>query len=317
MAAQIQHLEVVRAGNASLRPVLRYCLAHARQGPVELERHVSAFLDYARAMSIDLRRLWIARKNTDDIAGAACIVSPGRTAMLLLPTALALGSDEIVIRALAHRAMEDVFEEDVRLLQVLLEENDDIGRSALEACGFQEIALLLYLEYAIDPSAPSVDLPSSVNMKALYWVPYGEATHVDFERTIVDTYVGSADCPGLSELRRIGDVIEGHKSAGRFDPAQWKLLKCDNEPMACLLVAQNPLRPVLEIVYMGVRPAHRRKNIGGHLISEVLNIAQHQRIKTVTLAVDARNEAGRRLYGKFGFRETARRRAMIRVNPRD
>lgn len=315
MSLHTAPLEIVRAGPPSLRPVLRFCLARPHHGAADLERHVSAFLEYARAMSIDLNRIWIARRGTEDIAGAACIVSPGRSAMLLVSCPAMTGGDETAMRALAARAADDVFREDVAILQVLLDEYDDTGRRALEHGRFREIALLHYLERPTGAGTPPGIDADGANHSAHHWIHYSPETHAEFERTILDTYIDSADCPGLSNMRDIGDVIEGHKSAGRFDPRRWLLLATGAEPMACLLLAQNPLRPLLEIVYMGVRPAYRRRSIGREVLAHAIRIAQGEQCQALTLAVDARNEAGCRLYRSFGFRETTRRRAMILQNP--
>lgn len=303
--------DIAPADSAAIRTVLRSCLWSARQTPAELERHVTAFLEYARAMSIDLHRLWIVQRRGHVVAGAACIVSPGRTAMFLLPNGRAPGVNTRLIRSLGSFVADAVLGDEVQLAQVLLDEDDAVACRALCDAGYRDIAMLHYLERALDRPPMQISRSDRIPPGSLTWQSYSDETHAEFAKTILDTYVGSLDCPTLSGLRHVDDIIEGHKSAGRFEPSRWHLIRIHGEPAGCILLAPNPLRSVLEIVYMGVRPAYRGRSLGAMLVGTALLEAYHHGFQAVALAVDARNVPGRRLYDRFGFRETARRRAML------
>ncbi|MBX3393726.1 MAG: GNAT family N-acetyltransferase [Phycisphaerae bacterium] len=306
--------EIVTVDRNAIRRVLRFCLARPGQSAAEVENHVTAFLEYARALNIDVHHLFVAREKRQEKAAAACIYSPGRTAMILLPRSDVMAIGESTIAALVRRAKQAVFADDNRLLQSLVEEHDVATQAALRNLGFQKIALLNYLERPLVKPVPPPHPPIGIRREDLQWLSYSPESDNVFRQTVLDSYADSADCPTLCGRRDIGDILAGHKAAGVFDPTNWRILKCDGKRAACVLLAKNPLRPILEVVYMGVSPTWRRRAVGSFVIGTVLETAYRQKYQTVTLAVDSANLPGRRLYEKFGFGETARRVALIRWN---
>lgn len=308
-------IQIRPAGPTETRTALRFSLATAdRRDAAALERHVTAFIEYARAMSLDLSLQWFCESGGRPIAACTCLVSPGRTAMLLLPSAGRPGLDERALDHLIAHAADEMESRGVRLFQSLIEVDDTIRQAALQRAGFREIAVLLYLERPAVGARASrkPDLPDSMAARPCRWISYTAADDDVFARLIEATYIDGLDCPGLSELRDIDDVIEGHKHAGRFDSRRWSLLLCDEHPAGCILFAENPLRPAVELVYMGVHPDFRRQSVGRYILDWGLHGACADGITAVTLAVDAGNAPARRLYDRAGFRQTMRRRAMIR-----
>jgi GNAT superfamily N-acetyltransferase len=153
-----------------------------------------------------------------------------------------------------------------------------------------------------------------IRSQGFSWEDYKSSRDQDFAELIQRTYVESLDCPALSGVRDIKDIMAGHKATGLFQPHRWRLVRVDGRPAGCILLAENPLRRVLEVAYMGICPEHRRQGIGRALINSALGLAYHERFEKVTLAVDSRNEPAMRLYLGFGFMETTRRRALIKVH---
>lgn len=296
-----------------LRKALRLSLANQDHSAAALELRVNTFLEYARALSFNLSRQWFCESNGRPITACTCIESPGRTAMLLLPSGPAAGSYPHAQHRLIEHVIAEESKRDVRLLQALIEFDDDHVRLALERAGFREIAVLLYLEMDIpnSPLAP-ISTPVALSEQSANWIHYDDGSHRKFADLIEATYEDGLDCPGLSELRDIEDVISGHKAAGRFDPARWLLLECDGAPVACVLLSESPLRQMLELVYMGVRPVARGKGVGKYILGKALHLAQNQAYQGITLAVDSRNAPARVLYEAAGFKTTHSRRAMIR-----
>ena len=296
-----------------LRKALRLSLAGQDHSAAALELRVNTFLEYARALSFDLSRQWFCESNGRPIAACTCVESPGRTAMLLLPSRPAAGSDPLARHQLIEHVIAEESKRDIRLLQALIELEDDQVRLSLERTGFREIAVLLYLELNL-PNSPlaNISTPVALQDKSTNWTHYDDDSHGDFADLIEATYEGGLDCPGLSELRDIDDVISGHKAAGRFDPTRWLLLERGGAAVACVLLSESPLRPMLELVYMGVRPEARGKGIGRCVLGKALDLAQSQAYQGITLAVDSRNSPARSLYETAGFKATHRRRAMIR-----
>ncbi|MCG8404754.1 MAG: GNAT family N-acetyltransferase [Phycisphaerales bacterium] len=303
-------IEIKLALPRELRQVLRCCLAGPDRNAVELERRVGAFLEYAQAMSFDLSRQWWCRRENRAVSACLCIESPGRTAMLLLPE----GVDEEAQRRLIEYVAEQESVRDIRLLQALIDVRDAPNRCALQRADFLEIAVLNYLELNTTnpPNLTVSSRPGTLGQNALTVVHYETDLHSEFAEIIKATYEDSLDCPRLSELRDIEDVVESHKGAGRFKPHRWLLLRYEGRPAACILLTENPIRPVLELVYMGVHPHFRRRSLGRYVLGCGINLACRERFQAVTLAVDSKNRPACRLYERVGFRQTHRRRALIR-----
>ncbi len=307
-------LELIRPGTANLRRTLRCTLSAPHQPVGELERQVTAFIEYARALHLDLGQHWLLSRGGMPVCGVTCLESPGRTAMLFLPSHACTGDYQAAVLTLLEDICKEEVERGVRLLQVLLEPHDAAGVRLLELAGFQQIAVLDYLECFIAQRTAgglSEALPAAPASSA--WKRYDDGSHRQFADLIRSTYEGSRDCPVLGALRAIDDVIAGHRAAGLFAPHRWRLLCVDDQAAGCVLLSQNPLRPVLELVYMGVAPAFRGRGIGRHILNAGLQIAREDGFASVTLAVDRDNEPAKRLYASTGFSQSNSRRAMLRV----
>lgn len=293
------------------RKALRLTLAVPGQSAVERERQVSAFLEYARALGLDLSRQWRLNLDGRVVAAVTCLEPPGRTAMLFLPDGrLALSPEGDVVEALLRHAVGEESKRDVCLIQCLIDPDDAANRAKLIRAGFGEIATLVYMERWLPSDAPFP--PTAPADESLQWSTYDEQRDSIFAQLLVDTYRESLDCPGLTGLREVEDIIAGHRGAGIFDPGYWWIVMRDGEPAGCILLIENPLRPVLELAYMGVHPDQRRRGLARLLLTHGLHVARRDGFEAVTLAVDAANQPAFALYASFGFQETARRRALIR-----
>lgn len=290
-------------------------LAGPNQSAGELERLVSAFIEYARHMSLDLSRQWLVLADDRPVSACTCLETSGRTAMLFVPAHPTAAAADAVTALLRHALAEET-RRDVRLVQCLLPPDDQAGRDNLASVGFRDLAILRYLECRLTdhPQPPEPVGPPDVPSSSLEWITYGAEQHQEFADLILATYEGSQDCRGLAGLREIDDIIAGHKAAGRFDPDRWALLRCGGQPAACILLVENPVRVALEVVYTGVHPAYRRQGLGRYVLQYGLSLSQREGCGVVTLAVDSDNTAAGRLYDEQGFRQTLARRAMIFVS---
>lgn len=199
----------------------------------------------------------------------------------------------------------------IRLAQCLLGPTDAGLRAALCAVGFSEIAELLYMECpSCTVTLRNESIGHSETAEAS-WMTYSSQNHEQLAALILETYRESLDCPGLSGLRDIEDIITGHKSAGIFRPERWLVYVREGRPVACILLGESPLRSALEVVYMGVHPSSRGQGLGSLLLAKALEMAHAQGIERVTLAVDARNAPALAIYRRFGFETCYRRTAMI------
>lgn len=296
------------------RKVLRLTLATPRQSEANLERHVTAFLQYAHALSLDLGRQWVCTEGRETLTACTCIESPGRTAILLLPDGGAAAPRADALAALVQHVIRSEAQRDVHVLQCLIRPDHQEHAALLGRLGFTDLAILSYMEWTppvgAEPAEPA--LPPSLNSDDIRWVTYDEKRHDEFSRLVAATYRDSLDCPGLSKLRDIDDVITGHKASGRFHPDHWLLLRCRGAAIGCILFGEHPLKPTMDLVYMGVCPQWRRKGIARLLLGRGLALATRRSCSSVTLAVDTNNLPALELYRSARFRETTRRRAMIR-----
>jgi mycothiol synthase len=313
----MSNVEIRSASAMELRTVLRLTLGLPGQSEADREALVSGFIHYARELSLDLSHQWLGLVDGRIASACTCIESPGRTAVMFLPAGAAKVARDVVM-ALISRAVEYESGRDAGLLQCLIEPDDMHNRLILGDAAFTELTTLLYLEWtAIESATPAFaprppDAPAALAGHAIDWITYEPGQHQAFADLITATYQDSLDCRGLSGLRRIEDIMLGHKSAGRFDPHRWQLLRCDGAAAGCILLGENPVRPALELVYMGVHPQFRRRGVGQYILQKGLLLARDEGFASVTLAVDAENAPALAMYRRAGFLQTHSRLAMIR-----
>jgi ribosomal protein S18 acetylase RimI-like enzyme len=310
----MSRVEIRSIAAKELRTALRLILAGGGQSAVEVEQHVSAFINYAKELSLDLSRQWLGLADGRVATACCCIESAGRTAMLLLPDGAAVHVDPAIHQELALHVVASESERGVRLLQCLLSPDDQQNRKALRGADFRDLARMLYLQCSFTSQASRQKL--SVQEEdvggRVEWLTYAPQTHAMFAALITATYTDSLDCRALTGLRDIEDVIAGHKSAGRFMPHRWLLAVAQSEARGCILFDENPPHRALELVYMGVHPRYRGLGLGKLLLKHGLDLARGEQFEIVTVAVDEENTPARKLYERFGFRHTHTRQAMIR-----
>ncbi len=190
--------------------------------------------------------------------------------------------------------------------QALIEPEAAGKRALLAQAGFVPLTTLLYQERSA--KFPWVDPPPDSEVE---WIRYGADTHAGFAETVLTTYEGSLDCPELTGLRPIADIFGAHQAAGRFDPALWELARCNGQSAGVLLLSRMVHGPVLELVYMGVVPAWRRRGVGALLLRRALERCRERGAKEITVVVDVRNTPARRLYERFAFATVAQREACL------
>ncbi len=274
--------------------------------------HVRSFTDYLSACRIPWRAMRCDRGGAPTGVAFALLL-PGRTAMLLIPPlhgGLVRADDQQAATGALLDALSDL---NLHYAQALLDPLDEPRRAMLQAAGFWRLAGLHYLER--NPIYPWCDPPAAAEAQ---WIAYDERdqppaapVHRRFAETIQATYRESADCPALTDLRPVDDVMAGHKATGRFDPALWQLALVDGQAAGCLLLARLTHGPVFEVAYMGVHPDFRRRGVGGLLLRRALDLSRQRAAQRLTLVVDEQNAPARRLYDRFAFSLVARREAWL------
>jgi mycothiol synthase len=271
---------------------------------------VVEFINSATARRIDIQAIWVAEKLGRIVWAVLPILNPGRTLLLLtshdVPQAN-LAQPNFPAARLVGEICRHFGSNGVHLAQVLLESQARQAREFFSSMGFNEIAELIYLQGAVPKNSVAPILPEHMRL-----VEYSPATHALFAETIIQTYHDSLDCPVLSGMRDIGDVIAGHQATGEFNPAGWQVLLKGDEPMGVFLLSRIPQSDAVELVYLGLCPQARQKGLGNLLMRQIFFLILHDHGRRLSLAVDAKNAPALKLYFGFGMRQVATRWAMIR-----
>jgi ribosomal-protein-alanine N-acetyltransferase len=109
-----------------------------------------------------------------------------------------------------------------------------------------------------------------------------------------EEYLVAIEQAGGSALRRVGLVAEWNESFAGFAVVRCLTIPGGNEA---------------ELESMAVCPAMRRQGIGGILLAAAITAAKERGAQRLDLEARASNGAAARLYGRFGFKESGRRRA--------
>lgn len=267
------------------------------------------FLDYARATTLRLDLVWSLLNEHDEVCGTVLVApSAGRTAMLFASRP----SDGACPEAMGHlldSAISSLNARDVAIAQALLDPGATEEHLVFTAGGFTQLARLDYLERPI-PRFRSIKVPTLGNgVRIEPWDPRDRALmHTLLERSYEDTL----DCPRLSGMRRVEDILDGHRASGIFTPEWWHVLWVDDKPQGVLLFNRSADGETIELVYLGVSRGIRGRGLGNTLLRHGLAHLDGAPGRAIVLAVDKENSPAVRLYRRSGFRIAVRRVAFIR-----
>ena len=240
------------------------------------------------------------------VSAVLLLESPGRSGLVYPPPGdFSSGESSALVRLLEDVARR-AGARGVRLLQALLPAEDRQRPAIFARCGYRFLAELIYMDRAAVEADLAFEAPGDLETRT-----YRPKVRHLFTRALEASYIESLDCPGLSGLRRTNDILAGHIATGVYDPSGWLVALRGGEPVGVLITARLPNRSALEVVYVGVAPTARGGGLGDFLMGRAMALARRQGLDVVTLAVDGTNEPARRFYQRWGFIETARRRAWI------
>jgi len=283
-----------------------------RRVPASLrERLIIDVLGEAQRGEIDLSGLWVVRHRGSRVMGALLTqVLAGKVAAVWAPEVRPSWRRAKLAAALVRSALIDLTARGIRLAQAVLDES--VGPQAsrdLKQGGMPRVTELLYLERETSTPMSSAQgafprhaaLAPCPNM-GFDWRPFEPAIETEFRSVLEATYQGSLDMPELEGARDLDDILQGHRSAGRFVAERWRLGRIPGEPEAAavLLLAEIPHRDVWEIIYLGLTPAARGRGLGREALQHALDLARPH-VKRLELAVDLRNIPATRLYQIGGF----------------
>ena len=243
-----------------------------------------------------------------DVMHAVCWLErqPGRTASFWPPVPTR-EQEAALDAALVAKALDMARGQNVLLVQTLLPTDAGPDAEVLRQAGFLHVADLLYLVSAAER------FPSSAPTTDLKFHSLEEADWDRLERIVERTYVNSCDCPSLDGVRPISDVLESYRSVGRFRPELWRVALMHDKDIGCVLLADHAPLPVWELVYMGVAPEARGKQLGLEITRYSQWLAAREHAERLVLAVDAANEPAIAMYAAAGFVAWDRRSVFIHL----
>ncbi len=268
---------------------------------------LSWFLDYAGDHDPKTHQVWAVFDQDDQpTACALVLVQPGRTALIFTSQPL-LQREIAVFSALIQVCCSSLTKDQAILAQALLWTGDDRQISAFIQAGFVDLATLSYLQLRLHRKFRASSPPAGVHFET-----WSEGTREQFIEVLEKSYVDTLDCPDLTGLRMMDDVVAGHMGTGEFEPEMWTLMRLEGEAAGLLLM--NPVKQAkcVELVYIGLDPKWRGRGLGRCLLEHGLEGCVKGGHRTVTLAVDEINEPALDLYRKLGFSRVDRKRALIK-----
>ena len=166
------------------------------------------------------------------------IESPGKTGVLFHTSANADGAEADCLVQLVRAMCSHTIGQGLSMVQTLLETDANQDVEMLKKAGIVKLARLVYMKLDL-AAAPTYQADASIA-----WRNYAELAEEELAEVIRRTYEGSLDCPGLSGVRKIEDVVAGHKASGMFCPQAWWLIERDSSPAGCIIVNDSPTVPI-------------------------------------------------------------------------
>ena len=276
-----------------------------------LLRRLEAIRHYGQLNQLDIHRLVLAVSQDEILAACLWVTTPGRVASLYITDPREYPQVIPALPLCISGAVQDARTAGLSLAQAIVEQPDHISAQVYQDAGCEYLATLLYMERSDPWLSPRAVFPPGVSLET-----YCTQNHPQFCQAIEESYVGALDCPRLTGLRSIEDVVRGHKAVGRFRENLWFLVVYDRKPAGVLLLAEVEARDSLEVVYLGLARAMRGRGLGTALMELALRQLAPSSLRVCSVAVDATNTPALALYRKMRFRRKHSRDVYIKpLNP--
>jgi|TARA_B100000959_G_scaffold287519_1_gene373434 ribosomal protein S18 acetylase RimI-like enzyme len=209
------------------------------------------------------------------------------------------------ISVLIKEGFETLKDRDVQLAQTIMENNEVLLTEAFSNAGFYKLAILTYMERT--EAAPHfICVPTE-----LTFTPSTNVSDAQIQDALLETYIESLDCPKIHGLRKIEDIVAGHRGQGIHDAQLWTIAELGNKLAGILLLNPVPEAGCMELAYLGCPPIARGKGTSDALMKLAIEQSAAYGLPRITLAVDSENAPAIRLYKRWNFRPTRERLTMI------
>jgi ribosomal protein S18 acetylase RimI-like enzyme len=269
---------------------------------------VANALHLVRQGELDPAGILLATAGGEPVGAIACLPVPGASG-LIWPPQVVDGPQRVAAEdGLVRAATGWLRERGARLAQCLLTaEEAGLGEPLLRN-GFGHVTALCYMQHNL----------SSLSMTdeggRLCCVPYGELVNrAVFGATLLRSYEGTLDCPEITGVRTVEEILEGHRAQGKHHPGRWWLALAAGRPVGVLLLGEVPEWAAWDVAYVGVVPEARGRGYGRELMHKALAVARADGVARLTLSVDVRNRPAWDLYTDLGFEPHDRREVFLAI----
>jgi ribosomal protein S18 acetylase RimI-like enzyme len=237
-----------------------------------------------------------------------CLAQVGATALVWPPRCVEDESARENEDRLVRRATDWLKTQAVKLAQSLLSVEEQHLGAPLQRNGYRHVTHLDFYRHDLDLPLALLNRPERLEYQA-----YEECDAGQFQDALGRSYIDTQDCPELNGVRGITEVILGHQSQGRFDPARWFLAFAGGLPVGVLLLTELPESGDWDLSYVGVVPEARRQGYGTEFVVKALVEARAADAMYLSLAVDGRNRPAIDLYRRLAFEPYDRREVYLAV----
>jgi ribosomal protein S18 acetylase RimI-like enzyme len=285
---------------SALRIVFRHHVAE------EQDTRVRRAIRLIRQGELDPTGVVTARQGKELAGAMVCFPVPGASALVWPPQAVWKAGANNIEDQLLEAGVRWLKARGVKLVQsLLLPEENELAHSLLRH-GFVHTTNLRYLRHEL--KGPEEECPEAYAFQS-----YADCNPSVFHRTLLETYRDTLDCPEITGVREIDEIMEGHRSQGLYDPKYWWIAFDRQEPAGVLLMTEMPEWNSWDLSYLGIVPAFRRKGIGRQLACHALCEARRAGAGQMTLALDVRNHPASQLYQSLGFSAFEEREVYLAI----
>jgi ribosomal protein S18 acetylase RimI-like enzyme len=288
-------------------------LAFGHLPDADRDGRVANALAMLQAGELDPAGLLVARTGGGPVGAMLCQPMPGANGLLWPPRAAPGAPAGAVTDALVRHAAGWLRSLGVKLAQAFVPEADEPLTAPLARNGFPHVTDLWHLRHDLESAVISQQsLVNSSGTANLRWLTYPECDPGLFHRTLLASYEETLDCPEISGVRTLEEVLAGLRTDGH-DPSRWWLLEWAGAAAGVLILSAPVGAAAWDLAYLGVVPAMRGRGCGRALVAQALRAARAGGADALTLFVDHRNAPARRLYADAGFRACDRWKVFLAV----
>jgi mycothiol synthase len=289
-----------------LEDAFRLIFRHVAEG--ERATRVANALHLVQQGELDPAGILLATEGGSPVGAVACLPVPGASGLIWPPQAVEGPGRVAVEDALVRQAADWLRRRGARLGQCLLSAEEVPLAEPLLRNGFAHVTSLCYMQHDLLPQSTP---PENGRLRC---VPYSAIPDPKaFHDTLLLTYEGTQDCPEITGVRSVEEVIAGHQSQGKHDPGRWWLALAGERPVGVLILCEVPEWAAWDVAYVGVVPAARGLGYGRALIHKALSEARADGVARLTLSVDVRNRPAWELYTALGFTQNDRREVYLAI----